>query len=416
MKTNKEIMRIINSVGLEISFNDFPKKIKKEEWIKISECPNLSEDFIRCYSNKLSWECISIYQDLSKLSLDFIDNFKDELYWAHISKYQILPTIIAGKFADYIDLTLYERINKYKTHAQKIKEAREYAKKNDLYIDANHLYAYRNHDSRGSGFHLKSIKYKEGQYYRDWHCDMRGDEENSFGYGVIPEGNTPIKIKIDDWGVEIDGSNKARVWGFEIIDGLVIDRLKADMEEWKRRIERQKLKKEERKILEKKRRIREKIKTFFLVIIFFILYFVLLGPFGFDIFGKEEIKSMEVRKVVDKEWEKIKIPNRFLDLLIDGYAEDAADEVKKLEDNRFKYLLNYIMVGSSVYDIDLIQGITSRDRKEYYRTYFRPHKYTFSWTDYNSRDRSTSYIYVVGGKVVGWKNNGCLKVREQWFE
>ena len=48
---------------------------------------------------------------------------------------------------------------------------------------------------------------------------MNSKNENSFGLGIFPKGNTPIKVKISDWGVEIDSRNdgKARVWGFQIV-------------------------------------------------------------------------------------------------------------------------------------------------------------------------------------------------------
>jgi hypothetical protein len=48
---------------------------------------------------------------------------------------------------------------------------------------------------------------------------MRENEENSFGFGIWPKGNTPVKVKIEDWGVAVTVRNdgKARVWGFEII-------------------------------------------------------------------------------------------------------------------------------------------------------------------------------------------------------
>ena len=39
------------------------------------------------------------------------------------------------------------------------------------------------------------------------------------GFGIWPEGNTKIKIKLSDWGTidKNDTCGKARVWGFEII-------------------------------------------------------------------------------------------------------------------------------------------------------------------------------------------------------
>ena len=47
---------------------------------------------------------------------------------------------------------------------------------------------------------------------------MRKNEENSFGLGIFPTGNTPVKVKIEDWGLEVNRKDgKARVWGFEVI-------------------------------------------------------------------------------------------------------------------------------------------------------------------------------------------------------
>ena len=66
----------------------------------------------------------------------------------------------------------------------------------------------------------KNISYKKDNYYKDWHLDMREEEQNSFGLGIFPKGNTPVRVKIGDWGVEVtnDGyRGKARVWGFEIV-------------------------------------------------------------------------------------------------------------------------------------------------------------------------------------------------------
>ena len=47
---------------------------------------------------------------------------------------------------------------------------------------------------------------------------MRENEENSFGLGIWPQGNTKIKVKVENWGVEVNRSDgKARVWGFKVI-------------------------------------------------------------------------------------------------------------------------------------------------------------------------------------------------------
>ena len=100
------------------------------------------------------------------------------------------------------------------------KKIKAYAKKHGLVCNRRYLYAYRDHDKFGAGIFNKTIHYKKGVYYRDWHLDMRPEIKNSFGLGIFPKGNTKVRVKISDWGVAVekDGNrDKARVWGFEII-------------------------------------------------------------------------------------------------------------------------------------------------------------------------------------------------------
>ena len=47
----------------------------------------LTEDFIREFQDKVDWEYISIYQNLSE---DFIKEFQNKVNWRIISKYQKL--------------------------------------------------------------------------------------------------------------------------------------------------------------------------------------------------------------------------------------------------------------------------------------------------------------------------------------
>ena len=101
---------------------------------------------------------------------------------------------------------------------QKRRAAHAYAKKHGLKYDRYYIYAYREHDKWGRGYYNKTITYEKGYYYRDWHCDPRSSHRNSFGMGIWPKGNTPVKVKISDWGVEIPKDcGKARVWGFEVL-------------------------------------------------------------------------------------------------------------------------------------------------------------------------------------------------------
>ena len=138
--------------------------------------------------------------------------------WKYISKCQQFSEEFINEFEDNIDASLYNKINKIKSLKQKKREVIEYANVHNLKYDDQYLYAYRTHDKWGRGVHNKTISYEKGKYYRDWHCDMRKDEENSFGLGIWPKGNTPVRIKIEDWGVAVNKDNgKARVWAFEII-------------------------------------------------------------------------------------------------------------------------------------------------------------------------------------------------------
>ena len=93
------------------------------------------------------------------------------------------------------------------------------AKEHNLKLDTKYLYAFRNHNEYGRGSYNKTISYQKGTYYKDWHCDMDETDKNSFGLGIFKEGNTKVRVKIEDFGVAVlnDAEGKARVWGFEIV-------------------------------------------------------------------------------------------------------------------------------------------------------------------------------------------------------
>ena len=140
--------------------------------------------------------------------------------WDYIAKYQKLSKNFIREFKDKVDINLYKKVNRKISYLQKIKEVKEYCKKYNLEFDYKNrcFYAYRNHDILGRGIWNKTISYKKGKYYKDWHLDMRKNEENSFGLGIWPKGNTKVKVLIKDWGVEVDRKDgKARVLGFEIV-------------------------------------------------------------------------------------------------------------------------------------------------------------------------------------------------------
>ena len=95
----------------------------------------------------------------------------------------------------------------------------DYAEKHHLEIKDGYLYAFRNHDKRGRGYFNYNKSYQVGIYYEDWHIDLNPDHKNSYGFGIWPKGNIPIRVKLEDWGTEVkkDSQGKARVRGFEII-------------------------------------------------------------------------------------------------------------------------------------------------------------------------------------------------------
>jgi len=211
-KVQKEVKELIKKLNLNCLIKEFENKVS---WTGISTNQSLSESFIREFENKVSWDNISINQSLSE---SFIREFESKVDWDYISCYQVLTPKFRKEFKSKIDNKVYEEVNQVKTLETKTEECKEYAKKYNLEIDKEYLYAYRNHDEYGRGAYSKVISYKKGKYYRDWHCDMRKNEENSFGLGIWPQGNTKVKVKIEDWGVEVGRNDgKARVWGFEIV-------------------------------------------------------------------------------------------------------------------------------------------------------------------------------------------------------
>jgi len=233
IQTEKEICKDYHVKKME--------DLRKEDWYSISEYQPLSEPFIEKFEDKVNWNSISVYQPLSEpfiekwkdkvdwdcisecqsLSEPFIEKWKDKVNWDLISEHQPLSEPFIEKWKDNIDLEVQKRKHSPKSFEKKLKEIKEYAKTHNLEFDGdgNFLYAFRNHDKRGCGLWNKTIFYKPSIYYRDWHCDMDKSEENSFGLGIWPKGNTKVKVKVDDWGVSVgkreDG--KARVWGFEVV-------------------------------------------------------------------------------------------------------------------------------------------------------------------------------------------------------
>jgi len=185
------------------------------DWYAISQYQQLSENFIAKHQGKVDWNNISQYQELSE---KFITKYEDQVNWYRISFSQKLSKKFIAKYKNKIGINIYKRGHKAKSLKQKKIEVKQYAEKYNLKYDKQYLYAFRDHNKYGSGMYHSNRYYEKGKYYRDWHCDMREDQANSFGLGIFPAGNTAVKVKIADWGLEVDRDDgKCRVWGFEVI-------------------------------------------------------------------------------------------------------------------------------------------------------------------------------------------------------
>lgn len=224
--------------------NDFLRKIFNDvkkynftwrEYENIIKYQKLSENFIKEYNQVLNWSCISAYQELSE---SFISEFRHKVVWGWIFSRQNISEDFARKYINMgygcnitgfdennitnskiILLREYQNIHHIKSRSQKISEMQEYAEEFNLRFDGEYLYAFRDHDRWGRGFYNRTIFYEKGKYYKDWHCDMRPEVDMSFGLGIGPIGNTPVKVSVDDWGlyVKISGDGTCRVWGFTVI-------------------------------------------------------------------------------------------------------------------------------------------------------------------------------------------------------
>ena len=195
----------------------FRKNLDKVDWNWVSRYQILSEEFIREFQDKVNWDRISVHQILSE---EFIREFQDKVIWDQISSYQNLSEGFIREFQDKVH---WDRISEYQISYRERTfnptNLQDYAEKHHLEIKDGYLYAFRNHDKRGRGYFNYNKSYQTGTYYEDWHIDLNPNHKNSYGFGIWPEGNTPIRVKLEDWGTEVkkDSQGKARVRGFEII-------------------------------------------------------------------------------------------------------------------------------------------------------------------------------------------------------
>jgi len=245
----------------EKQFEEYGKDwIDRVDWDWISECQKLSEAFIEKHAGRVNWDWISKFQKLSekfiekhadevdwyciskfqKLSEKFIEKHADRVNWYWISKFQKLSEKFIEKHADKINWDWISssqklseefiekhagKVNKkvqLRKHHRKydaVEECKNYAEKHKLTIKDGFLHAFRKHDAWGRGFFNKTIFYTEKNVeYRDWHCDLDPNEIDSFGLGIWPKGNVEVKVKLEDFGCEVErNGGKARVWCFQLV-------------------------------------------------------------------------------------------------------------------------------------------------------------------------------------------------------
>ena len=157
--------------------------------------------------------------ELTKEQLEDIEKNPNVQDWNSISLNQKLSEEFIEKHSDKVHYKIAKDIlNQTPDKETRISRAKKYAEKYNLNIDNEYLYAFRNHDKNGNGMVKYNSFYKSGTYYTDWHCDPRVEEKNSYGFGIYPVGNTPVKVKLEDFCIDIEEyDNKARVWGFQVI-------------------------------------------------------------------------------------------------------------------------------------------------------------------------------------------------------
>lgn len=168
----------------------------KIDWHAISYSQKLSESFIRKFNNRVDWTYICEYQTLSE---PFIEEFQYKVNWCQISFAQKLSDPFIEKFKDKLYLSLIPNQKDERLYIEKEKDIKAYAKEFKLDFDGKYLYCFRNQPTT-------RLRY--------WKCDLNPLESSTYGLTVFPTGNISIKVSVNDWGIWVKDSSKARVWAF----------------------------------------------------------------------------------------------------------------------------------------------------------------------------------------------------------
>ena len=236
MKTIKENVEYTLKRANEILGTNF------KNWKILSIKPNLTEDFIREFADRLDWGYISAYQHLSedfirefkdrvnwsliskhqRLSEDFIREFKDRVNWSLISTYQHLSEDFIWEFKDKVDMRFIADSWHYKSVEYKKKAVMDtglYECHDDYFV------AYKGiRKDRYSRFNFQ-YQYMKGKTYETW-CDCSADEF-SFGFSAWTKEEARkycnelvvrVKVRYEDVGRVVHDGGKIRCFKIEILD------------------------------------------------------------------------------------------------------------------------------------------------------------------------------------------------------
>jgi hypothetical protein len=90
-------MYTIKELENEILIDILNNNLTRTDWLDISCCQNLTEEFIEKYNCYLNWFWMSRYQ---KLSENFIEKHKDKVDWDGLLAYQKLSYEFKNKNSD----------------------------------------------------------------------------------------------------------------------------------------------------------------------------------------------------------------------------------------------------------------------------------------------------------------------------
>ena len=183
---------------------DFIREFKDWlDWSNVSAFQYLSEDFIREFKDRVNWSLISKHQRLSE---DFIREFADKVNWCWISIYQRLSEDFIREFKDRVDwdcISAYQRLSKEffieefkdKIYMNFIADSWHYKsteEKKKAVIDTglyecheDYFIAYKGIRSDRYSYFNFQYRYLKGHSYETW-CDCTANED-SFGFSAWTE-------------------------------------------------------------------------------------------------------------------------------------------------------------------------------------------------------------------------------------